>query len=219
MANLRSGTYGNYYGSFFDESEALSSAEMNTNAEYIFSFLTGAGWSANAIAAMLGNMQAESSLNPGRWQSDNVGNKSSGYGLVQWTPSTNYTNWCSEQGLSDPSEMDNNLSRILFEVSNGLQWISTTSYNLSFRDFTTSTEAVDYLAKAFLLNYERPADQSASVQNYRGELATSWFTYITGSEPSDPSDGPGDNSTTRKKYNFLLFTARRRRNQWTKNYF
>lgn len=219
MANLRTGIYGNYYGSFFDESETLNASEMQTNAEYIYSSLLGSGWSENAIAAILGNMQAESSINPGRWQSDNVGNSGSGYGLVQWTPSTNYTDWCNEQGFSDPSEMDNNLARILFEVANGLQWIVTSSYNISFKDFTTSTESVSYLAKAFLLNYERPADQSESKQNYRAELASNWFTYITGTEPSDPSDNPNYQTSKRKKYNFLLFTSRRRRNQWTKMHF
>ncbi len=207
MANLRSGTYGNYYGSYFNESEVLSSEEMHINAGYVFSYLTNNAWSINAISAMLGNMQAESSINPGRWQNDDVGNVSLGYGLVQWTPSTKYTDWCNEQGLSDSSEMDSNLARILYEVANGIQWYATDKYNISFLEFTKSTDSVESLAAAFLLNYERPADQSESVQAYRGELATAWYTYLTGQTPETPTT-----TTTKKRrgYKFFLFGKARR---------
>lgn len=74
-------------------------------------------------------MQSESAINPGRWQSDIVMPQDStyaGYGLVQWTPYTKYTNWIVNQGFSDPSEMDANIFRILYEVANDLQWIATT---------------------------------------------------------------------------------------------
>jgi hypothetical protein len=75
-----------------------------------------------------GNMQSESAINPGRWQSDIVMPSDptyAGYGLVQWTPYTKYTNWIVNQGFSDPSEMDANIFRILYEVANNLQWIAT----------------------------------------------------------------------------------------------
>lgn len=215
MAILRTGLYGSYYGSTSSSSRALSASEMQVNAKYIFSYLSNEGWSVNAIMALLGNMQAESSLNPGRWQSDDVGNTSLGYGLVQWTPSTKYSNWCSEQGLNDPSEMDNNLKRILYELENNIQWIATNSYNFSFKEFSTSSnKTIRALAKAFLLCYERPADQSESVQNYRADLAEDWFRYLKGETPDNPS---GAISRKRKGYKFLLFNANRRRQQWTKN--
>lgn len=208
MAALRSGSYGSYYGSLSGTSEALSQSEMEVNATYIYSYLHSAGWSTYAIAGLLGNMQAESLLNPGRWQSEDVGNTSLGYGLVQWTPSTKYTNWCTSQGLTDPSQMDHNLARILYEVDNGLQWISTSTYPLSFLEFTTSTQSVHDLAAAFLLNYERPADQSQEVQNYRGSLASTWYTYITGQTPTPPTPGA---STRRNHFNFVLFANKKRR--------
>ena len=214
MANLRSGTYGDYYGSFFSESEPLTADEMAVNAKYIFSALTAQGWTLNAISAMLGNMQAESSINPGRWQSEGIGSETLGYGLVQWTPSTKYTGWCTEQGFSDPSEMDNNIARILYEVANGLQWIATDTYSLSFSDFSTSTLTVSELAKAFLLCYERPADQSETVQEYRASLAEAWYTVLSGETP-DPEqpDTPVTTSRKRSKFNFVLFN-RKRRSQW-----
>ncbi len=210
MANLRTGVYGSYYGSFYTESEVLTAAEMQTNAKYIYSALIDKGWSKNAISALLGNLQAESAINPGRWQSDSVNSLTSGYGLVQWTPATKYLDWCESYGYIDPSEMDNNISRIIYELNNGIQWIATANYNLTFKEFSTSSESVEYLAKAFLLDYERPADQSESVQAFRASLASNWYTYLnlTGETPTEP-DVP-ILRTKKKKFNFLLFSSRRR---------
>lgn len=213
MATKRTGNYGTYYGSSAVSSEALTTSEMTVNANYIYSALTAKGWSKNAICAMLGNMQAESSINPGRWQSDDVGNTSLGYGLVQWTPATKYFEWLEGTSYIDPSEMDANLARILYEVENGLQWIATSSYGLSFKEFTTSNLSVSELAKAFLLNYERPADQSESVQNYRASNATYWYSVVVGG-----SGGGGTATQTKKKrkgFNFVVFNRRRRMSQWT----
>ena len=208
MAILRSGIFGDYYGNTYDSSNALTQSQMEVNATYIYSYLKHEGWTENAIAALLGNMEAESSINPGRWQSDRVGGETSGHGysLVQWTPYTKYTNWCSEKGYSDPSEMDNALARIIYEVKEDIQWIGVGNYSdMSFKEFSESSESVEYLATGFLLCYERPADQSETVQNYRSELANSWYTYLTGITPSDPSK-----KDTKKKFNFILFNRRRR---------
>jgi hypothetical protein len=67
-------------------------------------------------------METESSINPGRWQSDRVGGEAEGHGysLVQWTPYTKYTEWCFQNGYDDPSEMDSALARINYEVLNNI---------------------------------------------------------------------------------------------------
>jgi hypothetical protein len=217
MANLRGGSSGTYYGSVWGESEALTQDEMNRNASYIFSYLVREGWTNNAIAGLLGNLQAESTINPGRWQSDNVGSTSNGYGLVQWTPATKYFEWCSSEGLSDPSTMDNNLMRILYELENNIQWIATSSYNMSFKEFSKSDLPASDLAKAFLLNYERPADQSTSVQNSRAKLSTDWYSYLTGEYPDTPIEPDTPIKIRKRKYNFTIFQANRRRKAWIKN--
>lgn len=208
MANLRTGKYGQYYGSYLNESEHLSEDECEQNAKYIYSFLSAQGWSINAISAIVGNMYAESSINPGRWQSDSVGWESGGYGLVQWTPTTKYLNWCSENNLSDPSEIDNNLARIIYELENGLQFYGTGEFSdMTFREFSTSEISCGTLAIAFLLCYERPADQSESVQAYRASLANKYYDILSGSEPSEPIE-PTPSKTKKKKFNFLLFNRR-----------
>ena len=204
---LRDGIYGQYYGNDFTSSESLLYPQMELNATYIYSALAPKGWTVNAIAGMLGNMQAESSINPGRWQSDSVNWLEGGYGLVQWTPTTKYTNWIRENGYADPSEMDANLYRILWEVENNEQWIATSDYPMSFKEFSTSNLTVSELSKAFLLCYERPADQSESVQNLRASLGEAWYEYLTGVEPIQP----GSKTTRKKGYKWVLFNPRRRR--------
>lgn len=214
MLILRKSIYGfgEYYGNEFNSSNSLSMTQMQVNAKCIFNYFKGLGWSTNAISAMLGNMQAESSINPGRWQYDNPNPTTSegiGYSLVQWTPYTKYTEWVkSTYGSgSDPSIIDYALDRIDYEVNNNLQWIATSVYPFTFKEFSTSTKSVSELAKAFLLNYERPADQSTNVQNYRAELANNWYTYLTGITPEPPTP---TNKKKRKGFKFVLFNKRRR---------
>lgn len=95
------------------------------------------------------------------WEEKQVGH---GYGLVQWTPYTKYTNWIISQGLSDPSTMDNNISRILYELANNLQWIATPNYNYSFSQFSQSVDSAYNLAMGFLANYERPLDPNQPIR-------------------------------------------------------
>lgn len=209
MADLRTGIYGLYFGSQLSESASLTQTEMEANAKYIYSYLSNEGWTKNAIAGMLGNMQAESSLNPGRWQSEDVGNTSGGYGLVQWTPATKYLSWCDSEGLSDASEMDNNLKRIIYELANNLQWIATSEYSLSFEEFSHSTESAEYLASAFLKCYERAG---VEVEETRRSNAKAWYEFLDGTT-IDPGGSGGGSSGNRKKkkFNFILFNRQRKR--------
>ena len=38
--------------------------QMQVNASYIWAYLQAQGWTLNAVAGMLGNMQSESAINP-----------------------------------------------------------------------------------------------------------------------------------------------------------
>lgn len=194
---LRNDTFGNYYTNTIDSSNSLNQEQKQINALYIYNYLIDKGWTINAICGMLGNMQSESSINPGRWESDIPNNLSKGYGLVQWTPATKYINWLNSK---DPTTMNNNLSRIIYELENNLQWIATSSYNYSFQEFSKSTDTAYNLAMAFLANYERPLDPN---QPLRGEQAENWFTYLGGINP------PPIETNNKKKFKFLLFKRKR----------
>lgn len=154
----------------------LKQNDMLTNARYIYNYLIGNKWSKGAICGMLGNMEMESTINPGRWQNGTV-NTSNGYGLVQWTPSTKYTNWLPSG--ADKGDIDNQLSRILYEVTNSLQWVSSKySPSMSFSEYTKSTSSTATLAEVFLKCYEQPADQSSTVINKRKANGSKWSTLI-----------------------------------------
>lgn len=151
----------------------LTLPEMTDNAQYIMDYLITKGWTKESICGMLGNMQTESTINPGIWQSLDEGNPRLGFGLVQWTPSTKYTDWCKANGLVY-NEMDSNLKRIIYEVEQNIQWISS---EMSFKEFTQSKQKPYDLGMLFLKAYERPANP---VQPERGTQAEYWFTKLTG---------------------------------------
>lgn len=155
---------GNYY---------LGAADQENNAAIIAA--TFSWWSPNGLAAILGNMQAESTINPGIWEGLNEGNLSGGFGLVQWTPATKFLDWSGGDQSGDAQ-----LQRIQYEIANGIQWGATQQFPLSFTEFTTSDKPPGYLAAAFMLNYERPADQSWKAQQGRADNAERWYTWLTG---------------------------------------
>ena len=203
---LRTGIYGQYWGNDYNSSNYMTQSQMEVNATYIYGALNTAGWTLNAICGTLGNMQAESNINPGMWEGNDVG-VGPGYGLVQWTPYTNYTNWATGQGL-DPSEMDSNLSRILYELQNNLQWIPTTTYPMSFADFTISTQTPEYLASAFLKNYERAG---VEVEAQRQANARAWYTFLSGVTPPGPGPGPGPTPTEdEQRFKWVLYARKLR---------
>lgn len=153
----------------------LSMTEMQNNADIMYAFFTDQGWTVNAIAAMFGNMQTESTLNPGIWE--NLDPFAGGYGLVQWTPYTKYSNWAGD-GWQDNGQKE--MARIIYELENHLQWISTSLYPMTFSEFSQSDKPPAYLAQAFLYNYERP---TAKPQPARSRQAEYWYEYLAGHPP------------------------------------
>ena len=204
---------------FVSDNRYLTQEEMKTNAIYIWDYLGSRGWSQNAVAGMLGNMQTESTINPGIWQNLNEG-VGPAFGLVQWDPFTKYTDWCEANGL-EPSHMDSALKRIEYELENGLQYYKTDSYPLTFSEFKVSQESANYLAMAFLNNYERPADSNQPV---RGQQAEYWYAVLSthvpgtggaggggGTDPDEPETPDTPWVPNGKKMSLLLLIASARR--------
>lgn len=151
----------------------LKQNEMLINARYIYKYLTDAGWTSNAIFATLGNMEAESKINPG------VTNSSSGaYGLVQWKPASKLTDWLTKEGKGDKSDIANQLSRIVYEAENEEQWQKKLSPYMTFAEYIASTKTCAALAEYFLKCYERPSNTGASVVAARQSHANKWSTLI-----------------------------------------
>lgn len=73
----------------------IGSRAWQDNAAQINSFFNQEGYTIDAQAGMMGNMQAESGMNPWRWQGDRY-NLSGGYGLYQFTPARSYIPGCKD---------------------------------------------------------------------------------------------------------------------------
>lgn len=162
--------------------------EMQNNANIVYWDLKARGWTMNSIAATLGNMQSESTINPGIWQNLIPGPAGGGgWGLVQWTPSTNFTDWADENGYRH----DDGYAQLLWidtrTVPTG-QWIPTSAYPMSFDEYKISTESPEILASAFLRNFERPGDIPGT-EPIRRRQAAYWYEFLSG-EPPDPPDPP-----------------------------
>lgn len=155
----------------YSSNSYLTLDQMTVNAQYIANYLIGQGWTKNAICGMLGNMQAESTINPGIWENLDEGNLSGGFGLVQWTPATNYLDWADANGLAR-TDIESQIKRILYEVQNNLQWISS---SMTFKQFTQSTDTPYNLAMDFIADYERPANPD---QPSRGDNANYWYNNL-----------------------------------------
>ena len=160
--------------SWISSNSYLSEAQMENNATIVFERLLAKGWSKNAIAGVLGNMETESTINPGIWQSLDEGDYNGGFGLVQWTPARNYTDWATSKGYSI-GDGDAQIIWIDTETTKTGQWIKTTTYNISFDKFKTSTATPEYLASAFLHNFERAG---VAKETERRTQARKWYNFI-----------------------------------------
>ncbi|NBI73158.1 hypothetical protein D3Z50_19315 [Clostridiaceae bacterium] len=118
-------------------------------------------------------MESESDINPLLRERTNTGGIGKGVGVVQWTPKSKLTDWTTLEGV-DPNDIDVQIQRILVEVelTNDEQWV-TTKHNseMTFKEFTQSTESVEKLAEIFLYCYERP---TIMPQPARGKQARKW---------------------------------------------
>lgn len=171
----------------------LSRSEMENNALEVWRFFGSRGWSANAVAALCANMQYESGINPGIWQSLTA--YSGGYGLVQWDPYTKYANWA---GSNWANNGDLECQRIQYEADNGIQWFrnpSATPVNppISFKEFTTSTLDLETLTSYFMWYYEHPSyDPEINKIAQRKAAVHGWYEFITGEQPPDVPTPPDD---------------------------
>lgn len=166
-----------------NESGPLTKAEILGNAAIVRDYFAE-DWSAEAVSALLANMEVESGINPARWENDNIGNLVGGFGLVQWTPATKLFDWIDEEHPGESYDNGNiQLARISYELENGLQYSPTKPFKETFQEWVMSEKPPGYLAAAFLCNYERAKNTGIGAQLSRAKLAEKWYTTITGNTP------------------------------------
>lgn len=178
---------------------ARTSSEAYQNGICVFNLLSSLGWTPQAAAAFWGNVEAESGYNPWRWESDQVPSSNEfpdyGYGLVQFTPSGKYIENSAAQANDGFGPNYTDWAGCIFDGDSQCRYIDEYAdyfinplydYPITYDEFKHGEYSVEYLAKAWLHNYERPGDQSEEVEMYRAAVASFWYAYFTGVEPTDP---------------------------------
>lgn len=175
LAGVVSQTAPTLVNAIFSNAHIKQHEELN-NARIIFSKLKQNGWSRNAIYGALGNMEAESYINPGVYYDLNP--SSNAYGLTQWNPKSKLLDWLSANNYSD--NLENQLNKIIAEVPTNppVQWMqSNHSLNISFSQYIVSTLSVSSLAECFLYCYEHPGNESSKTA-CRQANASKWATLL-----------------------------------------
>lgn len=177
----------------------------STTEEKVWYYLVEVGGLTKAGAAgVLGNMFYESGVKPNRvqmgygWTDErytsavdsgsysNFVHDSIGYGLVQftyWTLKQQVYNTAKSRG-SSVGDLETQLICVCDALKN--------SYKGLYSTLSTSND-VRECCVAFLLQYERPYDQSSSVQNKRSSKAQEFYSQFSGLATS-PSTGGGSST-------------------------
>lgn len=116
-------------------------AGIPENAQQIWDYLTGKGLSDNATAGILGNIEQESGGDP------QAGSLADGYGVIQWTPGTEY--------FSGPAPLSAQLPKIIDYIN----------ANGSIADINAHASTPAEAALYFSQQYERPDPAEANNQN------------------------------------------------------
>lgn len=151
--------------------------EMTGNAYMVFQYFANKGFTAAAIAGILGNFQWESRINPGMWQNLDSSNPNNGYGLMQSTPSTKYrVDYAGPRNinLNDPDENGEGQCAYVNDGPALGQWGSYGGYSYTWAEFS---QLKDYgeATRAFMYQYERPGDPHLAE---RLEFAEHWYNQI-----------------------------------------
>lgn len=172
------------------------------NEERIWNYLKGKGLNDYGCAGVLGNLQAESGLNPNNLQNThekklgytddeyvaavdsgrytNFVKDSAGFGLAQWTF------WSRKQNLLNFAKSKKKSIGDL-EMQLDFLW---KELNESFKGLVGTLKTASSVLEAsngMLLDFERPADQSVSVQKKRAEYGQKYYdkyASVTSQKPS-----------------------------------
>lgn len=178
----------------------LTKAQMENNAVEFTAYFAGR-YTLESICGMLGNVQRESTLNPALKETVSI---SSGWGLIQWTPSANLTDYANAQGRD---WKDGNLQCQLInaEVLEGYggQWKPTKSYPYSGLEFSQLTN-VEEAVKAYCFERERAGVLALDerIQNGRN-----WYEYLSGT-PLPPAPLPPTPLTKRHLPIYMMMRRR-----------
>lgn len=175
-------------------------------ASQVWTILKSYGLSNVAIAGILGNMQAESGVNPGNLEGEY--NKYLGYTDQQYTEAVDNGSYSKERFISDHKKdkcgAGYGLVQFTWYTQKAALYDKAKAEGKSISDISVQISVLmgiikqsgvfDKLNKAqsikeastiFLLEYERPKDQSTKVQNKRAEYAQTFYDKYNGTSNSN----------------------------------
>ena len=186
-------------------STGSQSTYQKHNVDKIYTIFHALGWTDNAIAGMLGNMQVESGIDPacsypkignsmatiGNTYAENYPDRA--YGLVQWKgrgtvdPDNNQLVGYAIRYGYEWYDGDIQMNRLTWEYQSGSKFHPKTIDGVywTFNDYAISTENPSVLAKVWMRCYE----DTYSVLSNRQANAEAWYDYISGGPtPPTPDD-------------------------------
>ncbi|MBR1691199.1 MAG: N-acetylmuramoyl-L-alanine amidase [Lachnospiraceae bacterium] len=184
------------------------------NEKTIWDHLRNKGLSPAGTAGLMGNLYAESGLNPKNLQNSferkldysdeeytqqvdggfykNFVHDSAGYGLAQWTY------YSRKQALLDFAEAARKSIGDLSMQLDFLMYELERNYNVLFRSLKSAT-SVKAASDAVLLQYERPADQSDAVKTRRAAYGQKYYDEFVGKEETSWTTKSETSTTSGKK--------------------
>lgn len=164
--------------------------------EQIYNHLINKGLTPPQAAGIMGNLEAESSMNP-RAVEDKKGQPprpdsdvmeigtSYGYGLAQWTTKGRQVGLHEAAVAAGKQDSD-----LLVQLE--YLWKEMGSDQFYENGFARLKETSDVkvASSLFMLHFERPLDQSQSKQNARAALGLKWLTKYGSSTPTQSSSAP-----------------------------
>lgn len=201
----------------------INGTEAHDNAIEIWNLCNSLGWVRESVAAMLGNIGAESTYNPWRWQSDIVlpkgdprigtiggGNTAHAYGLCQQDPAAKYiyrpyaqmqngfgVNYSDEQG-----SVNDGYAQIMY-----LHWIC--SQNVAGGEWLPDAPAAQGLGMPFedFISNSRNYTYAQLTRTFFGcyergtwgdgsrvTWADYWYNFLGNNPPVDPDIPPSTDS-------------------------
>ena len=201
----------------------LNENEKENNAICVINIMRSLGINDTTIAGILGNMEAESTIEPHLNERGGGG----GYGLVQWTPQTVLINHCNTLNISPYTDGDVQCRCIYYEILGNPasinEWYTSSGFisnyynsgatqdmiGISGQDFINNTMnwSADKLAILFMAGYERPSyDPNINHYQKRKEYALKWFEFMGGYIPIIPIVQP-----KKSKFNWVLYSNKLRK--------
>ena len=174
----------------------------------IWCALLEAGYSEEAAAGVLGNIEAESGFNPGA-----VNGSSGAFGLAQWLGGrkSNLFAYCDSID-AEYTDADAQIAYLIAEITGNGQcnasWQYMSAYSNEYNNWKNATNPED-AGTYFCRWFERPATTVAAVKRYysqkRCDYSRQWYDRFHGKDPATYHPTPGgEDGTGGADYNDLV---------------